>query len=43
MAEEPKDSVLLIPKTTTGNSPEPVPSTSEPHNYFPKSKSMLTF
>lgn len=32
LVEEHAGSTLLVPKTATGHSPEPVPSTSSPYN-----------
>jgi len=34
LVAEPEGSTPLVPKLVTGNDPEPVPSTSHPHNLF---------
>jgi hypothetical protein len=35
MVAEPESSTPLVPKPATGHDPEPVPTTSHPHNIFP--------
>jgi len=35
LVAEPEGSTPLIPKPATAHDPEPVPSTSHPHNLFP--------